>query len=202
MYVSLRALCACMCVYMWAVCTYYFVWMFVNLCRSCVGLYEYINQYVGLYNLKYICVLCLFICVWVRSRLTGVFSYVRRFNHSQAANINKFIYNTGKTFGLPLSMPPKSDLNLRRFALELGVPVVKYTLRMSHLEEQTRIRMLRLKNSPSQRELPACFGWVMGRWTGVPRAADRSDSSINIFQQPNKPWRHVTNSLLVTKGCT
>jgi hypothetical protein len=41
-----------------------------------------------------------------------VFSSVGRFNHSQAANINEFIYNIGKTFGLPLSMPLKSDLNL------------------------------------------------------------------------------------------
>lgn len=38
-----------------------------------------------------------------------------------------------------------------------------------------------------------------GAGQGAPRAADRSDSCITIFQEPNKPWRHVTNSLFGDK---
>lgn len=99
---------------------------------------------------------------------------------------------------MPLSVPLKSVLYLRIFGRALEVLVLEYTSR-TFLEDQTDIWVSWLKNSPSQGELPACFGWVMGRWTGAPRAADRSDSSINIFQQPNKPWRHVTNSLFGDK---
>jgi hypothetical protein len=125
-------LCMHVCVHVSHMCLLFclYVCKFASIVCWSVRVYKSVRSYITLHT----CV-CLFICVRVRSRLTCVFSCVGRFNHSQAANINKFIYNIGKAFGLPLSMPPKSDLNLRRFALELGVPVVKYTLRTSRLEE-------------------------------------------------------------------
>lgn len=99
-----------------------------------------------------------YMCVCVRSRPTYVcFHLLGGSNTAQQKTLTTSYIILERLSVMPLSMPLKSVLNLRTFGLELEVLVVKCTSRTC-LEDQTHIRVLRLKNSPLHRELPACFG--------------------------------------------
>jgi hypothetical protein len=111
---------------------------------------------------------------------------------SSRHEIIRIRYNIRKTVGYAISLAANAGFEFAKFCTwAASVRNVAPSRRDSHRNAEFK----KFAFTEGVTRPPACFGWVMGHWTGAPLAADRSDSSINIFQQPNKPWRHVTDSL-------
>lgn len=145
------ALCMHVCVHV----SRMYVSFYMNICKlvsivcSSARVYKSVcmQAYINLHT--YVC---------VRSRPTCLcFHVLEGSNTAKQQTLTNSYIILERLSVMPLSMPLKSVLNLRSFGCELEVLVVKYTSRTC-LENKTHIRELRLKNSPSHRELPACFG--------------------------------------------
>ena len=88
MYVCMNV-CMCVCIY---ICIYAYVYVFLCVCMS-VCVYTFLFMYACVYVFIYLCMICVFECMYVWCALCSTFSHLSELANVLALEVLKFIKN-------------------------------------------------------------------------------------------------------------